>query len=74
MSRCYFCKGELVVKRIQHLHKWGTQFVLFENIKAEVCKQCGETYFPPEALELMDEKIAHLPKVRKTIPVPVIAL
>ena len=74
MSRCYFCKGELVAKKIKHLHRWGNKYVLFENLQAEVCKQCGETYFPPESLELVDNKLAHLTNVRKTIPVPVVAL
>ena len=45
MKTCYFCKGEVVKKKIQHVHQWGEKIVLFEDVPAEVCQQCGEIYF-----------------------------
>jgi YgiT-type zinc finger domain-containing protein len=41
----YFCKGELVEKKISHIHSWADKLILFKQTPAEVCKQCGEVYF-----------------------------
>jgi hypothetical protein len=37
------------------MHKWGEEFYLFENIRAEVCSQCGETFFYPGTLKAIDK-------------------
>ena len=44
MKTCYFCKGEVVEKRIQHVHQWDEKTVIFEDVPAEVCHQCGEVF------------------------------
>lgn len=48
--------------------------VFFENMEAEVCKQCGEVYFNPEVLKMMDEKAQTLTEFEKTISIPVVSL
>ena len=71
MEQCYFCKGWLLKKHITHIYQWGEKILLFEHVPAEVCKQCGETYFSPDVLETMD-KIATSgaePKTMVSIPV-----
>ncbi|MBI2471980.1 MAG: YgiT-type zinc finger protein [Planctomycetes bacterium] len=45
MKTCPFCKGNIETRKISHMHRWNDKFYLFENIKAEVCKQCGEVFF-----------------------------
>lgn len=47
---------------------------LFENVAAEVCSQCGETFFAPEVLELMDKHVKGKLKADKTVTIPVIKL
>ena len=74
MEKCYFCKGTMVKKKIKHLHKWGEKYILFENLNVEVCKQCGEVYLPPEALDMIDKKTKQELKPKRTIAVPVVAL
>ncbi|MDH7486233.1 MAG: type II toxin-antitoxin system MqsA family antitoxin [Anaerolineae bacterium] len=71
MTRCYFCKGKLTEKKIHHVHHWGERIVVFEDVPAEVCQQCGEVYFRPEVLEKMDEAVLEelKPKARLSIPV-----
>lgn len=54
MDRCYFCKGKVESKTIRHVYQRGEKVFIFKNVPAEVCSQCGETYFGPEALEKMD--------------------
>ena len=74
MKTCYFCKGEVVQKRIQHVHQWGEKIIIFEDVPAEVCQQCGETYFSPEVLEKMDEVTLGEEKPKATISVPIFSL
>lgn len=74
MEKCYFCKGVMEKRKIQHLHKWGKKYIMFENLEAEVCRQCGEVYLSPEILELIDKKTKEEAKPKKTILVPVVAL
>ena len=73
MKRCYFCKGEIIDKKIEHIHCWGKTKVLFKNLPTEVCKQCGEVYFTPDILEGMDKAVEHLEDVKETIKIPVVS-
>jgi len=74
MKTCYFCKGEVVEKKIQHVHQWGEKIVIFEDVPAEVCQQCGEIYFSPEVLEKMDEVMMGEEKPKATISIPIFSL
>ena len=71
MDRCCFCKGKVEKKAVRHVHQWGEKVLIFKNAPAEVCTQCGETYFGPEALEKMDKVVAGLPEPEEMTPVPV---
>ena len=74
MDRCYFCKGKVEGKVIRHVHQWGEKVFIFKNVPAEVCTQCGETYFGPEALEEMDRIVAGPPEPEEIAQVPVYSL
>ena len=45
--------------------------LLFEDVPAEVCRQCGEVYFSPDILEIMDHIATGdiAPKAEVSIPV-----
>ena len=55
MQICYYCKGSVVKKKIRHIHEWGDKVIIFKDVPAEVCSQCGEVYFDPDVVEMMDE-------------------
>jgi YgiT-type zinc finger domain-containing protein len=74
MKTCPFCKGDVESRKISHLHKWGTEYSLFENVQAEVCRQCGEVFFLPETLKTMDEYVKGERSSEKTICIPVIEM
>lgn len=61
-------------KGIRHVHRWGEKVFIFKNVPVEVCTQCGEAYFGPEALEKMDKVAACLPEPEEVIQVPVSSL
>lgn len=74
MRECYFCKGLVVEQKIQHIHRWGDQIVIFESVPAEICQQCGEVYFAPDVLEMMDRAVLEDQKPKARISVPVFSL
>ena len=74
MPKCYFCGGRVESKTIRHTHQWGEKVFIFKNVSAEVCRQCGEIYFRPEALEKMDEVVARSPEPEEIAQVPVYSL
>ncbi|MBI4287665.1 MAG: YgiT-type zinc finger protein [Chloroflexi bacterium] len=71
---CYFCKGSVIEKRVRHVHYWRDKIVVFENVPAEVCQQCGEVYFALEVLDMMDKATLDKTKPDGTLTVPVFAL
>ena len=74
MKTSPFCKGNVEIQQISHIHKWGDEYYLFENVQTEVCKQCGEAFFQPETLKTMDEYIRGNKSSEKTICIPVIKM
>jgi len=74
VKTCPFCKSDVEIKKISHVHKWGDEYYLFENVKAEVCRQCGEVFFSPEILKLMDEYVKGKKSSEKTVCIPVIKM
>lgn len=74
MQKCYFCKGKLAHERIRHVHRWGNRIVIFDNVPAEVCQQCGEVYLSPEVLQLMDEMTLQDYQPKAVLSVPVFSL
>ncbi len=72
MKKCYFCGGEIIKKKIRHIHQWGDKIVIFEAIPAEVCKQCGEVYFTPNVIEMMDNLTTQAEKAKESIRVPLV--
>ena len=71
MKTCYFCKGSVEAKRIQHVHLWGRQLFILEDVPAEVCQQCGETYFAPDVLAEIDKIVTSNLQPTTTMTVPV---
>ena len=74
MDRCYFCKGKVESTSLCHVHQWGERVFMFKNVPADVCTECGETYFGPEALEQMDRIVADQPEPEEVVEVPVYGL
>jgi len=74
MDRCHYCKGSVEKKMIRHVYQLGEKIFIFKNVPAEVCRQCGEIYFGPEALAKMDKVVANNPEPEEIAQVPVYSL
>ena len=70
MKTCYFCKGPLRVRRIEHMHEWGSERFLIRNVRAEVCSQCGEVFLAPATLKEIGRLVTKgLPKKHVSVAV-----
>ncbi|MBZ0158586.1 MAG: type II toxin-antitoxin system MqsA family antitoxin [bacterium] len=74
MERCYFCRGPIVQRRIEHVHRWKGRMFLIKDLPADVCEQCGETYLSPEVMERIDQVVERSEMATEFISVPVLSL
>ena len=51
---CSFCGGVVEERRIDYDYRRTGRLLVFQNVPAGVCRQCGEKYFTPEVLKKMD--------------------
>ncbi|MBM3131024.1 MAG: type II toxin-antitoxin system MqsA family antitoxin [Chloroflexi bacterium] len=68
---CSFCDGELENGSVQHPYSWHGKIYLFENVPAQVCRQCGEKYFDAPVVGTMERAVLKKAKPRRTVRVPV---
>ena len=73
MTECYFCRGAIRPQKIDRVHRWGSQILFLKELPAEVCGDCGEIYFGPEALDLMYDAVKGKMPVIETIQIPVVS-
>lgn len=71
MRSCPFCKGLVEERRVEHIHRWKGTLYILRNVPAEVCTQCGEVFFGPQALKAMDEivTVKGEPEEHRSVPV-----
>ena len=73
--KCHFCKGKTEIKNIDVDFRWGDQLFVVKNVPAEVCTQCGKSYYSAKISKKLDELAAKQTKPRidpqKTLEVPV---
>lgn len=74
MEACPFCHGRVREQRIEHVHRWQGRLYILRNVPAEVCSQCGETFFGPAALRRMDEIVQRGEAPESEVQVPVFSL
>jgi len=58
MKTCFYCKGPLRRRRVEHMHESEGERYLIKNVEAEVCGQCGETFFAPATLREIDRIVS----------------
>jgi len=74
MERCYFCRGKVTIKKIEHLHRWGKAMLLVKGLPAEVCEECEEVYLPPGSLRVLDDLVTRRGTPTEFIQIPVHSL
>jgi len=52
---CEFCGGTTEKRIVKKQHWLKGKLYIVENVKAEVCGQCGEKYFHAKTLDAIDQ-------------------
>jgi len=50
------------------------KMLIFEDVPADVCQQCGETYFRPNVFEIMDTIVISDMEPKTKVAVPVFSM
>lgn len=69
-EKCFFCKGEMELKKVTVDYWWKGSLTLIEKVPAWVCVQCGEEVFESRTVADMDQ-VALASKVKEMVSVPV---
>ena len=54
MTTCPFCSALVDERLVEHILRWEGEIYILRNVPADVCVQCGQTFFGPDALKAMD--------------------
>lgn len=71
MRGCPVCNQPMVARRIRHVHTWQDRVVVFENVPAEVCTQCGEVLFSGPVVDRLNQTLWSMSPATRTMEVPV---
>jgi YgiT-type zinc finger domain-containing protein len=63
--------GTYEARRVRFVSQAGGQVVAFDNVPAEVCRQCGEQIFSAKTVQAMEERRAGGTTPTKMIDTPV---
>jgi YgiT-type zinc finger domain-containing protein len=70
-KQCYQCGGTMVEQRVRFPRDLDGQLVLFENVPAWVCRQCGARAFRATVVDELDRIQDERPTPPRIEPVPV---
>ena len=56
-SVCNVCQGNLHQELVTYTQWYEGRLVIVENVPAWVCGQCGETYYDPDIVEQVQQRI-----------------
>ena len=72
MAKCYFCGAKIKDEAVQVDFWWGEKLIIFKEVPAEVCQQCGEKFFDAKIYKEMERMSRAEAKPSKSITVNVI--
>ena len=54
---CFYCKGKMEKGKTSYVVNRKGYHLVLDNVPAFICMQCGEPYFEPEGVELVQAMI-----------------
>lgn len=69
--KCDICGGKRMQSLIDYSVFYQGKPIVVENVPAEVCQQCGEQYFEPETVRMLQSVVWSKRKPKRTIETPV---
>lgn len=71
IMKCHICGGKIVSQKVTFVYDHHGDYLLIENVPAEVCEQCGEKTYSPEVTDELIRLAKKKLKPDKTVQVPV---
>ena len=71
---CEFCGGQTVSKRVTKHHRLDGKLYVVQNVKTQVCRQCGERYYHATMLDAIDKMLRRKHRVKQKLLVEVVSL
>lgn len=68
VSKCAICGGKVEEREVSEEIRVENDFVVIENVRAGVCAECGERYYPPgvvDRLRNIERNIMNRKKLKK---------
>ena len=72
--KCDICGGTRQKSLISYNIFYQGKPIIVENVPADVCQQCGEQYFDPTTVEVLQNVVWSQKKPKRTIETPVFDL
>jgi YgiT-type zinc finger domain-containing protein len=72
--KCEYCGSETITKAVKKQHWFRGKLYIVENVKAEVCPECGERYFHATVLDEIDRMIDRDHPVKEVLSVEVLTI
>lgn len=73
-EECEYCGGPIMEKQVTVHRQINGSSVLFEDVPAGVCQECGTRYYAANVLKRMEESLHGQQKATREILVPVYAI
>jgi len=73
-ENCEYCGGRIVEKRVDLLRKVNRKYVLFKNVPAGVCMECGTRYYAANVLKTLETRARRSKGAERKILMPVYSL
>jgi YgiT-type zinc finger domain-containing protein len=64
---CFFCKGVMKKSCSSYVVNRNGYHLVLDEVPAYVCDQCGEPYFEPEGVDLVQNMIRDLDKAAESL-------
>jgi len=71
---CELCGGETKKKNVRRQHWLDKKLYIVENVRAEVCMECGERYFHAKTLDEIDDFLSQKHPVKAHLNVEIVHL
>jgi YgiT-type zinc finger domain-containing protein len=71
--KCEFCGANTKAKYVKRQHWLHKKLYIVENVKAEVCTECGERYFHAKTLDAIDEYLSKTHDIKEKLSVEVVS-
>jgi len=68
---CDICGGTRIRSLLGYSIFFNGKPVIIENVPADVCQQCGEQYFDPATVKMLQKVVWSKRKPKRTIKTPV---